>query len=175
MKTKIVDKTTYFFNKFSKQGRRANEIVDVATGAVYQRKILKGKLALQTKDGEGDRLYLINKDVSYIEKLNKTQDVHLGEGVSGRLYQSCRKYCDRFAPAKEILKERFYANSHLYETAEREIICGGGPVKKTVFSYCYRQSEFPSTQIGKSLTKVNMSLVSDDFRVRVYAEEYPYD
>ena len=174
MKTKIVDKTTYFLNKFSKQGRRANEFIDRMSKPVYQRKLSSGKIALQVKNRHDDRFIMINEDGSHVEKSNTNLKKRLEGGIIGRLFQSARKYYYYVAPLKEVLKEKFYVGSHLEEDAIHEAEFVGGPVRNRVMSYYNRKSEFPQTRTGGNLRFYNMMIYKDEYEGRLYTEDFEH-
>jgi len=174
MRTYKVNKYTYLANKYRKNGKVANQVIDRSSSDVYQRIFKDGTIALQTRHNRNDHLVLIRPNGDVIDKATGYAK---GE-LNGQPTKFWAKVVDYFYPdglkQKQTVKERFYVGTHLDEIATREYKIGG-TVKNSVLSCYRRKSEFPQTRIAKNMHDFNIMKYKDEYEGMLYTENYPYN
>ena len=174
MKTHKVSKYTYLANKYRKNGKAANKIIDRATNAVYQRIFKDGTIALQTRHNRNDHLVLIKPNGEIIDKAMG----HAKGELDGQPTKLWAKVVDYFysdgMKQKQTVKEKFYAGTHLDELANREYNIGR-EVKNSVLSFYRRKSEFPQTRVGKNMHNFTIMKYKDEYEGMLYVENYPHN
>ena len=171
MRTYKVNKYTYLANKYRKNGKAANQVIDRASSDIYQRIFKDGTIALQTRHNRNDHLVVIKPNGDIIDKALG----HAKGELDGQPTKLWARVVDYFyadvMKQKQTVKEKFYVGRHLDELANREYNVGG-EVKNSVFSFYRRKSKFPQTRVGGNMHNFNIIKYKDEFEGMEYVENY---
>jgi len=155
---------------FTKTGRQANFEMAEMQGAIYQKRLQNGNIALLNEHKTGDTFLLIKQDGSVdVKESIKT-------AKSKQLLSFVKTYYDKWAQKeKEIKKAVFYAmpEGKIEEIVQKTTNFIDGSSELKVITAGNRKSEFPATRLAGSLHPSMAKKVILPDGTKIYTESYP--
>lgn len=175
MRTKSVTQATILVNKFRKNGKIANEIIENAQSRsipLMQKVFKSGVIGLCSNASNLNLNIIILQDgtVQVQETGSKYQSTDQG---MGRLWCKKRRTYKLDTLVKTFIREKFYTGIKLDESAERTETIDNG-VQNKVWTYYRRKSEFPQTRLaGNMRCAMIAKTIKDEYEGVCYEENYP--
>lgn len=170
MRTQKINFFTICTNYLTKTGRQANiEIADMQ-GAVYQKRLPNGHIALLNEHKAGDTFMLIKKDGSVGIKESTKK-----ENGTNKLITIAKTFYEKSSQKiKEVKKEVLYSlpENRIEEIARKTSNIDGSSELK-VISAADRKTPFHQTRLAGSLHPAMAEKTITQNGDRVYIERYP--
>lgn len=167
MRTQKVNFLTRCINYLTENGRQANLEIAEMQGAIYQKRLRHGNIALLNEHKTGDTFMLIRKEGSIVKDTKKT------ENGPKKLLSSVKTFYDNYSCiVKKVKKEIFFFEGRAEEIARKTTNLDGSSELKVV-SAGDRKTQFHQTRLAGSLHPAMSEKTIMQNGDVVYIERYP--